>query len=311
MGLTDKQLADRVNGIGASSVPAILGVDPWRSAYDEWLILTGKVEPPEAGEAAEIGTLVEPAIFTLTERRTGRKVLRPTATFVADNGVMRANVDAMLDKAVRGADIVEAKSTGIAEGWGEPGGDDIPERVLVQVHAQFVCAGSTFAHVARLLGRYGFKFDLYDVEHNERLAEIIEQRVCDFWHKNVLADVPPPDSCPSLELAKAMKRTPGKTITWRVPELGHYVGWHYAKIAADNAGAEEERRKAVLLAALGDAEAVQGAEGNPLLTYFKDRDSEKLDAKRLKTEQPELYARYVKKVPGSRKLMDKAPKAKE
>lgn len=312
MGLTDKQREDRARGLGASDVPAALGLDPWRSAYDLWLILTGKVDPPEAGEAAEIGQVIEGAIGTLTERRTGRKVCRPTATFVADNGAMRANVDFMLDEARKGADIVEAKSTGIVEGWGEPGSDDVPERVLVQVTAQFICSGSQFAHVARLLGRYGFRFDLYDVARNANLAEAVEQGACDFWTKHVLADVPPPDSYPSLELAKVMKRTPAKVMHWMEPgAVSHYKAWRLAKSNLKVAEELEAERRALVLSCLEDAEAAVDEEGATLVTFFKTKDGQKFDDKRFKAAHPELAKEYTKPVPGHRVLLDKATKAKE
>ena len=184
MSLTTLQRQQRLQWVGASSVASVLGENPYESAYDLWAKLTGKLEADEIdSDAAAIGDAVEPAILALTSQRLGCKVVRPTGTFRYDGLPLAANVDGMIEKARRGSPIVEAKSTGIAEGWGEAGTDQVPNRVLLQVQAQMMCSGSDVAHVARLFGRFGFKFDLYEVKAHAGLQQAIADGVYTFWKR--------------------------------------------------------------------------------------------------------------------------------
>jgi len=56
MPLSPEAVAERVNYIGASDVPVILGLSPWRTPYDLWSIKTGRLANEFApSPAAKIG----------------------------------------------------------------------------------------------------------------------------------------------------------------------------------------------------------------------------------------------------------------
>lgn len=286
MALTELQKQVRAEGIGASELGAICGVDPWQSAYDVWLKKTGKVEADEGSEKAWIGNEIEGAIGRLAEHELKRKVVRPTGTFKHDNGVMLANIDFMLDQAKRGAEIVEAKSTGIVDGWGEPGTDSVPERVLVQVTAQMMCSGSQVAHIGRLLGRFGFNFDMYVVEMNQLLAARLEEAACDFWNNNVLKDIPP-DSIPSLELVKSIRRENGKTIGI---DSGLIVAYQQASEAVKQAEKLKDDAQAALMAAMGDAQIGNSDTG---IVKISTISTTRFDAKAFGEKHPDLKAQFT------------------
>lgn len=290
MTITANQLAQRAEGIGASEVAAVLGLDPYRTAYDVWAEKTGKIvradDPPSA--AAEMGNLLEPVIGRMAEAEIGSRVVRPTGTYKSDNGVMLANLDFQVGRAQRGADIVEAKSTHIAEGWGEAGSCDVPERVYLQVHAQMLCSASLLAYVARLCGRFGFEFALYRVPFNARLAHTIEDGVCAFWHNHVVKDIPPEDSVPSEETYKRFRRVARKSVAiaaelvadWRAKDAAAKTS---EKLAAD--------AKARVIAALGDAE--EGTSDAGRVTYFEATRGG-FDAERFRKDHPDLAAMYAR-----------------
>ena len=50
----------RSKGIGASEAPMVMGVSPWATPYQGWLLKSGKVAPEPAGWAAQRGTRLEP-----------------------------------------------------------------------------------------------------------------------------------------------------------------------------------------------------------------------------------------------------------
>lgn len=249
--LTEKQRQNREGGIGASEVPAVMGVDPYVSAYDLWLKKTGKVTDEFNSEAAEIGNEIEVTTARLVEKRLNVRLVKPTATYKAVNGVMFANLDRQVEKAARGSPNCELKSTGIIEGWGEERTAEVPDRVLIQCHAQMLCSDARVTHVGRLLGRFGFSFSLYELEYNQRLADAIEERVCDFWNNNVLKDIPPPESLPSLDLISRVNRRPGSVAQIPVKLVQDFLEAK-GRLAIEEVAVD--KCKAALIAALGEAE---------------------------------------------------------
>lgn len=302
MTLTQLQKEARSGGIGASECAIILGKDGYSTPYDLWLIKTGKVDHEVESEAAEIGNAIEATTANLAEKRLGKKLVKPTATYKAPNGFMFANLDRQIEKAARGADIVECKSTGIVDGWGEPGTDEVPDRVLIQCHAQMFCAGAELAHVARLLGRFGFSFSMFEVPMRRELAEIIEEAVGTFWNDHVLKDIPPEDSLPSLSLISKVKRLPGKSVILN-PHLVH--DYDAARAAVKAAEEEKEKAQSALLAAMKDAEF---GEVSGYSVSYKEVSTTRLDSTALKEARPEIAAEFSKTTT-SRRLDVRAKKA--
>ncbi|HRR40229.1 MAG TPA: YqaJ viral recombinase family protein [Syntrophales bacterium] len=86
MPITETQREARRKHLGSSDVAAILGVDPFKNAYDVWLEKTGKVDSSDiSSEAAEIGNALETGILNLAERRLG-KILRNQYRSAKDSG---------------------------------------------------------------------------------------------------------------------------------------------------------------------------------------------------------------------------------
>lgn len=289
--ITATQRTNRLAGIGASEVAAVLGLDPYRTAYDVWAEKTGKVERPDEAPsaAARMGNVLEPVIGELAEAEIGTRLVRPTGTYKSDNGVMIANLDFQVGKAQRGADIVEAKATQLADGWGEAGTCDVPERVYVQVHAQMLCSASTLAYVARLFGRFGFEFSLYRVPFTASLGHTIEDAVCDFWHKNVEKDVPPAGSLPGEETLKLYRRLPGKVTEIDANTLADWRAKDAAKKTAEKLADEAKAR---VLAELGDAE--EGDAGAAGRVTYREQSRNGFDAERFRKDHPDLAALYAR-----------------
>lgn len=288
MAITELQREKRMQSLGASDIPTILGLNPWASAADLWLVKTGRVEAPDSvGEAAEIGNALEAGIAPLCESRMGVKLVKPTGTFAASNGVMTANVDRMVEVAKRGSPIVEMKTTGMAEDWK----DGVPARVLAQIAAQFICTTSDTATVAVLLGRFGFSLDLHTVSMDDDgmidLCKTIEDRACEWWQTHVVEDTPPGDT-PSMDLLKIRKRVEGKTVPISSLLCKEY---EVANKLAKEAEKRADEVKARLIAALGDAEV---GDGDGWTAKFTTVNTTRFDAEALKAAYPDLAKQYVK-----------------
>ena len=264
MAITATQKTKRINHIGSSDAAAILGLDPYKTPGDVLLAKTGQVEEFEGNERTWIGTQLEPALRAMAAERLGCKVVAPTATYVHSAGLLAANIDGQIEKAARGQPIVEIKTTGNAAEWGEPGSDDVPDRIIIQIHHQMICSDAKEAHVVRLLADRGLKFDVYHIRRDDAMAEEMIEYLSTWWGKYIVNGDPlPPDSAPSLDVAKRRAREPGKCVQLD-PALVKV--WRDANEKFKEAKEAEETAKAAVVAALSDAE-IGEIPGMGIVTY--------------------------------------------
>jgi len=269
MSLTKEQKAARKNRIGASDVSAIVGVNPWQSAYDIWLEKTDRLEDKgeeRHNEAVTLGNDLEPVLLDYAERELG----------VLDRNVEVQSRElrylvSTLDGQVRGTrEPVEAKTAGLlsfrtAE-WGEPGTDEIPMLYLVQAHIQLHCTNTGICHVPALLGGRGYA--MYSVLADPELEEDLLRKIESFWLNNVQADTPPPDVLPSMESLKRVRRRAEKVV-----ELSPHVvsQWRETVELLKKAEKEEDSAKKKVLLALGDAEAGIMLGSQAAITYYEQK----------------------------------------
>jgi putative phage-type endonuclease len=266
--ITPEQRELRRKYVGSSDAPALFGLDPYRTAADVWLSKTGRVEDGETTEAQDRGNLLEPAVLDWAEREIGEWFAR--GSFLA-SGHLCANFDGIHDGPGRTVSpfLVEAKTTTKADEWGEPGTDEVPERVIVQVHHQFVVAGHDFrvAYVPVLMPLFGrFDFRMYEVRRDDALAEAVAARGREFMERYVLKDTPPPDVLPNLDVLRRVRREPGKVVQVADELVDAWQAERAARLEAEKREAEAQR---ALLAALGEAEA--GDFGRGRVTYLETK----------------------------------------
>lgn len=132
MTLTADQLAIRRTRIGASEIGALLGIDPYKSAFDVFL---DKTLPVEDGHRAHQswGLDVEPAIIQHHARKMRYTLLAAPGSIVHKTLPLVCTPDA-LATAEDGIVAIQAKNDqghGQIE-WGEPGTDDAPLLYVAQ-----------------------------------------------------------------------------------------------------------------------------------------------------------------------------------
>lgn len=247
MTITDKQLAARDQGIGSSEVAAILGRDPYRTSWDVWAVKTGRAEPQAENSAMRIGTRLERALLDMAQDELGQKIVAPTSTFV--RGILRANVDGMLERFQRGATIVEAKTTSASEGWGTPGTADVPERVFLQAQHQMLCADSPRVYVARLLASFGFQFALYQIDRDEDVCAEIDARCREWWNAHVIGETAPAATASMETLARIRREAKKVDIDSTLINRERI-----ARTVLDRAEAEYDAAKIAVLTAMGDGD---------------------------------------------------------
>lgn len=287
MPITEKQRLQRRAFIGSSDMPAIMGVDKYRSAADIYWDKIGKIPLDEEAisDPAEAGNYLESSLLTWGADQLGVKIRRNQRRV---KGRFAANLDALV---VGRDEALEAKTTGLynpffeADEWGDMGTDEVPVRVVVQTHHQMYVADLARVWVPALVAGKGLM--LYRIERDEDLiAEIIKTGER-FW-EHVEERVAPPDTLPGIETVKRLIREPNKTVEISNDAFLAYVA---AKDALKEAQKAEEEAKRRLLAELSDAEAGWCDAGE--LTYYTQRQN-RIDTTKLKQLYPEIVAEVTK-----------------
>lgn len=195
--LTQEQHALRRQGIGASDVGAIVGVDPWKTVHRVWeekrgVILENGPEPLPI----RVGRLVEDLIADLYEEETG-EVLE-TREEAAARGTIRHPTEPWilatpdrLSKSDPGL-LTEVKWVGwrVAAKWDTREPDGIPDYVRCQTEWQMLVTGRERAHVPTIID--GKDFHVFQVGRNEAIVEKLVEKCRVFWERHVLGGEPPP-----------------------------------------------------------------------------------------------------------------------
>jgi len=296
MPLTEQQLAERNQYIGASDIPIIMGFSTFMNPYDLWLQKTGRlVENGKASKAAEAGIELEPLILNRASQELGR-IKKSTAKGqalefrITIEGVLYVvHPDGIaLEKQGR---PVEAKSSGIlyptAEHWGEPGSDDIPDRVILQSHGQMMATGKDICYVPVVLT--GMKFSIYEIPFRQEIRDAIVESCCGFKRNHIDKDIPPENVLPSIDFARRIRRQPNRTVSIPASLISAY---EEAKAFAKEADYRKTQAQNAILAALDGADGAIADDGRKLtnLTYTRTG----IDTDRLKKEKPEIAAKYKK-----------------
>lgn len=283
MPITEKQRLRRKDHIGSSDMSAIMGLNPYMTAHDLWLIKTGRVENVVEGEAVELGNALEDVLIDWFEEKMCLGTER-NVTKTAEWSVMEANCDAIVIDSHIG---VECKTTGLtggfADGWGDDETDEVPEHVIIQCHHQMLCADLDTVFVPALIGGRGRV--MYEIERNEEIIALIFEKAKEFW-ACVENDTPPENSHPTPELAKKIKRNEGEQIDIPPEVMENYLE---TKKAVKDAKTAQIEAEGILYAILGDAQSGTSRLGSVRIGTVT---SNRFDTKRFKAEYPEMVAQF-------------------
>lgn len=205
-------LATRRKYIGASEVPALLGIDPFRSSLDVYLDKRGVLPEREMTSAMEAGLELEDSVLRWYGRKWGKRVVRSGVLHLSDRYTWAAcTPDGFED----GAISIQVKCTGRTDAWDE----QIPPHVYAQVQSEMMVLGTPEAVALALVSTWG-GFDLrpYRVGRDDALIERIAAAGEDMARRVADGDPPPPDG--SDAAARAVKLLTGTETAGEVVTLG-------------------------------------------------------------------------------------------
>lgn len=193
--LTEQNQINRKKGLGATDCAAVMGMSPYKTPYELWMIKTGRMEEEAILDEKRL-RLRHAHEETIAQEYAIQKNVKlekmEDTIFHKDLPFMLCH----LDRVVSGQrKIVECKSASgfMRNMWGMGGSDEAPLHYILQVQHQLACSGYDDADIAALIDIDDYR--IYPMPRNEKIIEKIEYECEKFWHKNVLADVPPPPTC--------------------------------------------------------------------------------------------------------------------
>ena len=284
----EKWLEYRKQGIGGSDVGALCGMNHYSSPMKVYLDKTSNMDPIEDNEAMRQGRDLEQYVAERFCEQTGKKVRRANSIFYHPKMLfMLANVDRLIVGEDAGLECKTASAYS-ADKWSD---GKIPESYELQCHHYMAVTGASHWYIACLI--LGKEFIIHKIERDEELIANLINIEGDFWRNHVLANVEPivdgldvtdevinqryPDACDgkSVQLigfAEKLKRRDD------IVELSK-------KLDTEKKQIEQEVKSYM--------EDAEYADGSMYQATWKNQNSSRIDSKKLKAEQPEIYAQYV------------------
>lgn len=282
-----KWLQLRKSGIGGSDASAILGFNGYKSAFQLYVEKTSDLVEESDSEAAYWGNILEDIVAKEFAKQTGKKIRKlnrmlrhPKYHFMTAN----------LDRDVVGEKaFLECKTASeyLKDSWR---GDNVPAAYLCQVQHYLAVTGYEKAYIAVLIG--GNKFVWKEIQRDDEFIELMIEREKDFWEKHVLKNVAPPidgsDATSDL-LKKMYPEDDGSAIT--LDEQMNAVIEAIESLKAEEKQLKTQREHYENQLKMTLADAKEGHSNRFKVTY-KTIKSNRIDSKRLKAEQPDIYKKY-------------------
>lgn len=200
----EEWLSLRRNFIGGSDAGAVVGLNPYKSAYTLWAEKTGKIPEFEGNLITEVGSYLEDFVAKLFEKETGKKVRRKNRMLINHEYPFAC---ADVDRVIVGENaILECKTTNSYPAMKKFKNGEYPESWYCQMTHYLAVGGYEKAYLAVLIGCREFK--IFELERDDEEIKALMTEEAAFWDK-VTRNVPPPaDGEPSTS----------ETITTIYPE---------------------------------------------------------------------------------------------
>ncbi|CAJ4810485.1 phage-type endonuclease [Burkholderia pseudomallei] len=229
-------LIERKSGVGGSDAAPILGLSPFKTAYEVWLDKTRTEligNDVDSLERVQFGRLMEDIIAREYARREGVKVRRRHELIRHPRYQwMIANPDRLIEGRRCGLECKNVDSMAFRLGdWGEPGTDQAPDEYVLQCQHYMVVLDYPVWHLAACVG--GNRLVTFVIERDKELSEMLIDAEHEFWQHVEERRPPPLDYEHPMSLPLLRRLYPG--TNGETMELGEdMVHWHHVKEQADH-----------------------------------------------------------------------------
>lgn len=305
----DDWLAVRRGGIGSSDASAAVGLNPYQSQLELWMVKTGrdanlpKIDPDDETSPMYWGALLEPIVAAHYTKRTGNRVRRINAVLQhpdPDKTWMLANIDREV-VASPDVQILECKTAG--EFGSRLWRDGVPEYVQLQVQHQLCVTNKAAADVCVLV--CGQEIRIYRIDRDDALIARLIELERKFWHTVETDTAPPADGSDSAAIALQClyPHDSGNTLDLRQDKVMSSTFDDLVAVRADIASREklEAELKQRIQQRMGDGSKAIFETG--YVTWKRSKDGLGVDMAKLLQDQPDLPTRYPLVKPGSRRFL--------
>ena len=290
----EEWLSIRKRYIGGSDAGAVVGLNPYKSAYSLWGEKTGKLPEFEGNTTTRVGSYLEELVAQMFTEETGKKVRRKNRILVNEEYPWAcADVDRLIigEKA-----LLECKTTNSTLAMKKFKRGEYPEQWYCQMTHYLAVTGLEKAYLAVLIESREFK--IFELERDEEEIAALMSAERDFWNL-VKTDTPPATdgmASTSEALTALYPQSNAETVDLYgyENELAQYIAIS-AQIKALEGQKDEMANK--VKAFLGEAGK---GENDSFRVSWTTSERKSLDTKRLMAEHPELDLSGYYKVSASR-----------
>lgn len=297
-------LTARKDGVGASEVATIVGLNPWETPYQLWRRKIGLDAPKQENFAMKAGHYLEDAVAQFWHDETGNEIIKASVEdfmFVNEaKPYLRVSPDRTywlkdMPKNDDNKGILECKTTQMSID-----AEDLPKHWFVQVQMNLGVAELEQGSLAWLCsGReFGYKNLAFVPDFFAWLVEEVDK----FWIDNIQGKQEPTAANVQDILLKYNRHTDGKIIEVS-DEI--FAAYQDLKAVKDELSAIEEQKVALeekIKMCFGDAEAISYG-GQTLATWKAPKPSSKFDAKAFTVAHPDLAKEFTTPTQGARRFL--------
>ena len=297
-------LTARKDGIGASEVATIVGLNPWETPYQLWRRKIGLDAPKQENFAMKAGHYLEDAVAQFWHDETGNDIIKSSVEdfmFVNEaKPYLRVSPDRTywlkdMPRNDYNKGILECKTTQMSID-----AEDLPKHWFVQVQMNLGVAELEQGSLAWLCsGReFGYKNLAFVPDFFAWLVEEVDK----FWIDNIQGKQEPTAANVQDILLKYNRHTDGKIVEVS-DEI--FAAYQDLKAVKDELSAIEKQKASLeekIKMCFGDAEAISYG-GQTLATWKAPKPSSKFDAKAFTAAHPDLEKEFTIPTQGARRFL--------
>lgn len=276
--------------LGGGNAAGILGVSPYKSPLDEYLVITAANEEisPQQSAFFKRRKALEPFAAEVFGQVTGLHITARNTRYVdSDHAFIRAEIDFETSDGGNG----ETKTVHplAAQDWGDSGSDEIPVYVTAQAMHGLMVTGRPHVWIHALVGLDDDR--IYRIERDDELIAGIRAREVAFWIEHILPLVPPePMTVGDLRLL--YPRDSGRVIdvASEDPIAQDVERWRAAKTVLKVTEAECDEIEKRLKLFLRDATLLT-IDGKSALTWKAQNDT-RFDQRAFAASHPDLIEAF-------------------
>ena len=237
---------DRSKFLGSSDMAAILGLSPWATPLDLFLLKRGEAPPadadPDKARLFRRGKRMEPVIVNMLEEERGLQIVARNQRYIdPEFDFLACEIDAeAIDEGERVN--VECKSAHHFTKWkyGAEGTDETPIEYSCQAMFSLMITGRQRCIFGVLFGTDNLV--VYELKRDEATIAEMRRRAVSFWRDHVLKGVPPP-VLNFADVQKMFHRSPAIQVEASAEAIQWLAEFEAAKQAARAAAEAIEEYK--------------------------------------------------------------------